>query len=164
MGTLDEFPVHTPTLHDERFYNELSDEFWLTERKPLGEGGWIVGDMNIESAGAITPDPPTIDPTTVNTAINITVDKYAHFPNILPELEVKEIFGEIEYFIMHRYNELERIFAYVRKIDKYEEDNYGLIYFNKFGGFQFIEVIGIDRCVGFFKIENLYYILDRERI
>lgn len=34
-GNPDEFPVHTPTLHDERFYNELSDEFWLTERKYL---------------------------------------------------------------------------------------------------------------------------------
>ncbi|CAB4397327.1 unnamed protein product [Rhizophagus irregularis] len=96
--------------------------------------------------------------------INITVDKYAHFSNITPELIEKEIFGEVEYFIMHKHNELECIFAYVRKIDKYEEDNYGLIYFNKFGGFQFIEIIGIDRCVGFFKIENLYYILDRERI
>ena len=38
------------------------------------------------------------------------------------------------------------------------------IYSNKFGSFQFIEVIDIDRCVGFFKIENLFYILDRERI
>ena len=65
---------------------------------------------------------------------------------------------------MHKYNELERIFAYVQKIDKYEEDNYGQLYFNKFGSFHFIEVIGINRCVGFFKIENLFYILDRERI
>ena len=65
---------------------------------------------------------------------------------------------------MHKYNELECMFAYVWKIDKYEEDNYGQLYFNKFGSFQFIEVIGIDRCVGFFKIENLFYILDRERI
>ena len=56
------------------------------------------------------------------------------------------------------------MFAYVRKVDKYEKDNYGQIYSNKFGSFQFIEVIGIDRCVGFFKIENLFYILDRKRI
>ncbi len=55
------------------------------------------------------------------------------------------------------------MFAYVHKIDKYEEDNYGQIYFSKFGSFQFIEIIGIDRCVGFFKIENLFYILDREK-
>ena len=55
--------------------------------------------------------------------INITVDKYAYFPNVSPELVEKEIFGEIEYFIMHKHNGLECIFAYVRKIDKYEEDN-----------------------------------------
>ena len=65
--------------------------------------------------------------------------------------------------LWHKHNEFEHIFAYVRKIDKYEEDNYWLIYFNKFGSFQFIEIFDIDRCVGFFKIENLYYILDREK-
>ena len=25
------FPTHTPTIHDEYFHEELSDEFWLTE-------------------------------------------------------------------------------------------------------------------------------------
>lgn len=88
----------------------------------------------------------------------------AHHVNAPRRLVSEEIFGEVEYFIMHKYNESDRMFAYVRKIDKYEVDNYGQIYFNKFGSFQFIEVIGIDRCVGFFKIENLFYILDRERI
>ena len=29
---------------------------------------------------------------------------------------------------------------------------------------QFIKVIGIDRCVGFFNIGNNKYILDRERM
>ena len=68
-------------------------------------------------------------------------------------------------FVISRVDcKLDRMFAYIRKINKYEMDNYGQIYFNKFGSFQFIEVIGIDRCVGFFKIENLFYILDRERI
>lgn len=65
---------------------------------------------------------------------------------------------------MHKHNESERMFAYIRKVDKCHEDNYGQLCFNKFGSYQFIEVIGIDRCVGFFKIENLFYILDRERI
>ena len=88
----------------------------------------------------------------------------AHRANISRRLVEEEIYGEVEYFIMHKHDELDRIFAYIRKVDKYEIDNYGQIYFNKFGGFQFIEVIGIDRCVGFFKIGNLFYILDRERI
>ena len=60
------------------------------------------------------------------------------------------------------------MFAYVHKIDDLQYDNYGQLYFNKFSGFQFIEVIGIDRCVGFFKMENnsryKFYILDREKI
>ncbi len=53
------------------------------------------------------------------------------------------------------------MFTYVRKINKYE-DNYEQIYFNNFSSYQFIEVIGIDRCVRFFKIENLFYILEKE--
>jgi hypothetical protein len=89
---------------------------------------------------------------------------HAHRANAPRKLISEEIFGEVEYFIVHKHNESERMFAYVRKIDKYEEDNYGQIYFNKFSGYQFIEIIGIDRCIGFFKIENLFYILDRERI
>ena len=88
----------------------------------------------------------------------------AHHVNASRRLTEEEIYGEVEYFIKHKYDGLDHIFAYIRKIDKYEMDNYGQLYFSKFGGFQFIEVIGIDRCVGFFKLENLFYILDRERI
>ena len=89
---------------------------------------------------------------------------HAHRVNAPRKLVSEEIFGEVEYFIMHKHNESERMFAYIRKIDKYMDDNYGQIYFNKFSSFQLIEVIGIDRCIGFFRIENLFYILDRERI
>ena len=89
---------------------------------------------------------------------------HAHRVNAPRKLVSEEIFGEVEYFIMHKHNESERMFAYIRKIDKYMDDNYGQIYFNKFGSFQFIEVIGIDRCIGFFRIKNLFYILNRERI
>ena len=88
----------------------------------------------------------------------------AHRVNAPRRLEEEEIYGEVEYFIVHKYNETSRMYAYIQKIDKYQEDNYGQIYFNKFSSYQFIEVIGIDRCVGFFRIENLFYILDRERI
>ena len=57
------------------------------------------------------------------------------------------------------------MFAYVRKTDHYKLDNFGQIYFNKFISLQFIEVIGIGRCVGFFNIsQSSNYILDREKI
>ncbi len=31
-GNPEGYPTHTPTLHDERFHEFLSDEFWLVER------------------------------------------------------------------------------------------------------------------------------------
>lgn len=31
-GNPEGFPTHRPNLHDERFYEELTDEFWLVER------------------------------------------------------------------------------------------------------------------------------------
>jgi hypothetical protein len=34
-GNLEGYPTHTPTLHDERFHEFLSDEFWLVERNYL---------------------------------------------------------------------------------------------------------------------------------
>ena len=34
-GNTEGFPTHTPTLYDERFHEELSDEFWLAERNYL---------------------------------------------------------------------------------------------------------------------------------
>ena len=88
----------------------------------------------------------------------------AHHTNASWRLVLEEIFDKAEYFITHKYNKLDRMFAYIWKIDRYEIDDYGQIYFNRYGSFQFIEVISIDRCVGFFKIENVFYILDRERI
>ena len=89
----------------------------------------------------------------------------AHRANAPWRLVEKEIYGEVEYFIVYEYNGSEHMFAYVHKTD-HESDNYGQIYFKKLSNFQFIEVIGIDRCVGFFKVDgrNLFYILDRERI
>ena len=90
----------------------------------------------------------------------------AHHTNASWRLTASEIYGEVEYFVKHEYDGSDRIFAYIRKVDKYETDNYGQIYFGRFSGLQFIEVIGIDRCVGFFKVDgrNLFYILDRKRI
>ncbi|CAB4398402.1 unnamed protein product [Rhizophagus irregularis] len=33
----DDYPTRTPSLHDKRFHQELSDEFWRVERNNLGE-------------------------------------------------------------------------------------------------------------------------------
>jgi hypothetical protein len=34
-GNPEDLPTRTPTLHDERFHEALSDEFWLVERNYL---------------------------------------------------------------------------------------------------------------------------------
>lgn len=34
-GNPEGFPTRAPTLHDERFHEELSDEFWMAERNYL---------------------------------------------------------------------------------------------------------------------------------
>ena len=57
------------------------------------------------------------------------------------------------------------MFAYIRKTNSHKLDKFGQIHFDKLTSLQFIEVVGIDRCVAFFNIgQNSNYILDRERI
>lgn len=34
-GNINRYPTRTPSMHDETFFNELSDEFWLQVRKYL---------------------------------------------------------------------------------------------------------------------------------
>jgi hypothetical protein len=77
-------------------------------------------------------------------------------------LKEEEIFGQIEYFIVHKYQGQERMFAYVRKIKNLKHDN-GLKYFDNYDGpLQFVEVIGVDRNVGFFQVDKTkYYIIDK---
>ena len=48
------------------------------------------------------------------------------------------MYGEVEYYIAHKYIEQDRLFAYVRKLN-YNTDNYGQIYFTHFSSYQFIK-------------------------
>ena len=81
-------------------------------------------------------------------------------------LKEEEIFGQIEYFMVHKYQDQERMLAYVRKIKKLEKSDENLKFFDSFGSLQFVEIIGIDRNVGFFEVpfkkrKNYYYIIDK---
>jgi hypothetical protein len=77
----------------------------------------------------------------------------------------EEILGQIEYFMVHNYQNQERMFAYVRKIKKLEKSDANLKFFDSFGSLQFVEVIGIDRNVGFFEVpfkrKKIFYIIDK---
>ena len=55
--------------------------------------------------------------------------------------------------------------AYVRRTKKLEKSNVNLKFFENFGPLQYVEVIGIDRNVGFFEVplerKKYYYIIDK---
>jgi hypothetical protein len=54
--------------------------------------------------------------------------------------------------MVHKFQNQERMFAYVRKIKKLEKSIANLKFFDSFGPLQYVEVIGIDRNVGFFEV------------
>ena len=84
--------------------------------------------------------------------ININIDKNAHHANTSRNLIEEKIYGEVEYFIVHNHNQSDRMFAYVHKTNSHKLDKFGQIYFDKLTSLQFIEVVGIDRCIAFFNI------------
>jgi len=66
--------------------------------------------------------------------------------------------------MVHKYQNQERMFAYVQKIKKLEKSIANLKFFDSFGPSQYVEVIGIDRNVGFFAVHEkkiYYYIIDK---
>ena len=52
--------------------------------------------------------------------------------------------------------------AYINWSTPVSTDSAGLKYFTKFAGYDFIDIIAIDRCVGFIKVDSKYYIVDKE--
>ncbi|GBC00843.1 hypothetical protein RclHR1_39930001 [Rhizophagus clarus] len=76
--------------------------------------------------------------------INLTID----------DQQEEEIFGQIEYFMIHMLQGQEQMFAYVRKIKKLEKSIGNLKFFDVFSPLQYVEVIGIDRTIGFFEVYN----------
>ena len=49
--------------------------------------------------------------------------------------------------------------AYINWTSPVSTDSTGLKYFTKFAGYDFIDVVAIDRCI---KIDNKYYVVDKE--
>ena len=52
--------------------------------------------------------------------------------------------------------------ANIRWLNKVNEDMFGITSFIGNGATQFIDIIAIDRCVGFMKIGRKTYIIDKE--
>lgn len=76
--------------------------------------------------------------------------------------EDKELFGKIEYFFVHEFREEPRMLAYIQWTSDIHIDRYRIKTFRGFSKHDFIEVDYIDRCVGFMRLDDKFYIFDRE--
>ena len=74
----------------------------------------------------------------------------------------KELYGKIQYFFVHKYLEKCRMLAYIQWTSGIHIDRYHIKTFNGFDKCEFIDVEYIDRCVGFMRIEDKFYIFDKE--
>ena len=73
-----------------------------------------------------------------------------------------ESYGRVEYFLIHTYQNIQRMLAYIQWTSNLHIDNFGNKTFNGYGTNSYIDVEYIDRCVGIVRIENTFYILDKE--
>ncbi|CAG8704401.1 23008_t:CDS:2, partial [Gigaspora rosea] len=86
----------------------------------------------------------------------------AAFKNRLPEFEIQEFYGRVEYFFVHQFNGNTHMMAFIQWTQEINKDEYGLKSFRKFGIKQFMDVRVIDRCVEFFECNNILFIIDKK--
>jgi len=72
------------------------------------------------------------------------------------------IYGKIEFFLVHKLDNFTIMLAYIQLTSKVNIDNVGCKYFTRFCSKEFVDIRCIDHCVGFAKIDNQYFIIDRE--
>lgn len=76
--------------------------------------------------------------------------------------EDRELFGKIEYFFVHKYLEELHMLAYIQWTHDVHIDRCYIKTFRGFSKHDFIEVEYIDRCMGFIRINDKFYIFDKE--
>ena len=92
------------------------------------------------------------------------IDKWVNFPRKIPEFIFKVFFGNIEYYLTYEFEGEMHMLAYIHWANQVKKDDIGLLSFLGYGSHQFIDACAIDRCVGFIKINRIYYIIDKESI
>ncbi|PKC51476.1 hypothetical protein RhiirA1_483658 [Rhizophagus irregularis] len=94
--------------------------------------------------------------------VYLEVDIYSNNQRRTPVFEKRPFYGNIEYYLMYEFNNEKSMLAYINWTASVSTDSVGLKYFTKFAGYDFIDVIAVERCVGFIKVDNKYYIVDKE--
>ncbi|UZO19838.1 uncharacterized protein OCT59_011109 [Rhizophagus irregularis] len=95
--------------------------------------------------------------------IRRTIDKLAYRPNAPPQLVIVDIYGIVNYYLVLTNSTIVYyLILYVQLTSKIVEDEYGCKHFTQFRSKEFIDVRCLDHCIGFAKIDNRYYIIDKE--
>ena len=79
-----------------------------------------------------------------------------------PQLTIVDIYGIVDYYFVHKFNNQVYMLAYVQLTSKVIEDEYECKHFTQYRSKEFIDVRCIDHCVGFAKIGNRYFVIDKE--
>ena len=91
------------------------------------------------------------------------IDKWAHIPSATPEFIIKTFYVQVNYFLIYKYKNQEKMLANVKWTSEVNEDTLGTNFFINGDSFtQFIDVTAIDRCVGFMKLGHKTYIINKE--
>jgi hypothetical protein len=91
------------------------------------------------------------------------VDRLAHIQSAAPEFITKSFYGQVNYFLVYKYKDQEKMLAKIKWTSNVNEDPLGTTFFiSEDGPTQFIDVTAINRCVGFMKLERKTYIIDKE--
>ncbi|GES90546.1 hypothetical protein GLOIN_2v1644898 [Rhizophagus clarus] len=90
------------------------------------------------------------------------IDKVAYRPNAPSQLAIVNIYGIVNYYLVHEFNHQVYMLVYIQLTSKNIEDEYECKCFTQYRSKEFINVRCIDHCVGFAKVDNRYFIIDKE--
>ena len=92
------------------------------------------------------------------------IDKVVHRPNVPSQLAIVDVYGIIDYYLIHEFNDQIYMLAYIQLTSKNIEDEYRYKYFIQYRLKEFINVRCINHCVGFAKINNKHFIIDKKNV
>jgi hypothetical protein len=75
---------------------------------------------------------------------------------------IVDIYGIVDYFFVHKFNNQVHMLTYIQLTSKVIEDEFGCKHFTQYRSKEFIDVRCVDHCVGFARIGNRNFIIDME--
>ncbi|CAG8612899.1 466_t:CDS:2 [Ambispora gerdemannii] len=141
-------------LHLRRYYQATND-FLVKELSNIGQrfsrlrtkDGYMIGSL-LTITGAKSRD---------NSCIKYELE-IANHNGIY---EMKPFYGRVLYYLVHEYTNKKYMLAYVHNAYNVRQELYGLRTFKKFSAKEFINVSTIKKCVAFFKVGSLSYVLEK---